>query len=88
MQALKITKAIVGLVSGYGAGMIVNNVAKATAPIGAGMISRVVLMAGSFALGGLVGKVTSDYSEDMIDETIKVVKGLGDKTTKVHILPS
>lgn len=74
MDFVPIAKTVFGLISGAGAATIVSNVAKHTAPFGIGTIQKIVLGSGSIALGGLVAKKTADYSEEMIDDLVTMIK--------------
>lgn len=78
-------KIAIQLASAIGTGTIVRNIVQATTPIGGGLVNRLMVSFGSFALGGIAGEASSKYMGEMLDAVFvkkpkKTEDGVGDLT--------
>lgn len=67
-------KSVIGLASGFGASYVVGNVIKATTPENLTKLGKVGVWIGGFAIGGIVAKSASDYTEWQFDQISTMFK--------------
>lgn len=76
MNPLQIAKAAVDLVVSAGAGAVVGNAIKASTPLDAKAIQKIVIGVGGLTLSGLVGSQASQYAGQQIDSTLSQIQAV------------
>lgn len=76
MNIFNVVKFGVSLGTGIGASIIVNCAINAVVPEQIGKIGKILVVAGSMAIGGIVGDAASKYTEDFMDKIGDAVKSV------------
>ena len=80
MNYVAIAKGVIGLTAGIGSSVVVNNVAKATLPIGASKFNRIATLIGSFAIGGVVSAAVEKHSDEEFEKLARIGRKIKNKT--------
>ena len=70
----EVSKAVVGIVAGAGAGKVVELAIKSVTPNNISKVNKVLVTIGSFGIGGLVSTAVARQTQNEIDEIADVVK--------------
>lgn len=79
MNALTITKGIVGFVVSAGAAAVVSNAVKATTPEDQKLYAKLLVGAGVFALSSFAGHAAKKRTDEMIDEVVTEINDAKDQ---------
>ena len=79
-------KKVTEVTSQVSVGVVVNNIVRATAPIGASPFNRIACFIGSMVLSGLLNKPIKTYTDDIIDGLADAISEKSDTKCKVVVL--
>lgn len=77
MNPLKVTKVVVGIVSGLGADLIITNAVKLVAP-NSSKIAKATMWVGGMFMGMMVGDRVGDYAEKTVEDIAEKIKDFND----------
>lgn len=79
---INVIKLAVGSAASVGSGVFVNEALKQFTPENLSKTKKVCSVIGGVMLGGIVGRASSNYAEEMVDEGVTVVSKLKEKLSR------
>jgi hypothetical protein len=83
MKKIELAKTIGTFIVSLGVGAIVGNMIKATTPQSIGMVKKVSIAIGGFALSNMLGDMTANYTDNMIDKTVEQVEKMIEEVKEI-----